>query len=114
MEMKKMKKGNIEIKKGDKIKLNVSLVLFVDKVIKEKLMNLNKEKLREIYLNEVKLKSSKNINRVFERVKRENLRGVLLNVLKEKNLSFEMFDKIGSEIVEKIREKKNNSYLIVE
>lgn len=112
--MKKMKKGNIEIKKGDKIKLNVSLVLFVDKVIKEKLMNLNKEKLREIYLNEVKLKSSKNINRVFERVKRENLRGVLLNVLKEKNLSFEMFDKIGSEIVEKIREKKNNSYLIVE
>lgn len=104
--MKKMKKGNIEIKKGDKIKLNVSLVLFVDKVIKEKLMNLNKEKLREIYLNEVKLKSSKNINRVFERVKRENLRGVLLNVLKEKNLSFEMFDKIGSEIVEKIREKK--------
>lgn len=109
-----MKKGNIEIKKGDKIKLNVSLVLFVDKVIKEKLMNLNKEKLREIYLNEVKLKSSKNINRVFERVKRENLRGVLLNVLKEKNLSFEMFDKIGSEIVEKIREKKNNSYLIVE
>lgn len=103
----------MEKKKISKIKLNVNFIDFVEKVIKEKLIVKDKESLKKIYLECVKVKSSVNINRVCERVKREKLRSVLLKVLKEKNIVFEEFEKVSDLIVGKIREKKGSNYIEV-
>lgn len=111
--MEKGKKEIKEIKGISKIKLNVNFINFVEKVIKEKLLVKRKEELKVMYINCVKLKSSNNILRVSERVKREKLRSVLEKVLKEKGIEFKVFDKISNELVSKIREKKVGNYLEV-
>ena len=104
-----MEKGKVN--KVSKIKLNVNFIDFVERVIKEKLLVKSKSELKEMYLSDVKVKSSNNILRVSDRVKREKLRSVLLKVLKLKGIDFNEFDKISNELVSKIREKKVKNYL---
>lgn len=96
------------------IKLNVKYVDFVEKVIKEKLINKGVEELRSMYLNNVGVKSYVNIRKVDFRVKREKLKKVLSEILKEKGIKLEEFNKVSNEIVEKIRESKNSNYIVVE
>ena len=105
--------GNIEVSKESKIKLNVDFVLFVSKVIKEKLLVSGKENLRKVYLENVNVKSYNNIERVSNRSKREKLRSVLNEVLKENGLSFEEYKNVSDKLVEKIKEKKVSNYIEV-
>ena len=116
MECEKMnKEKNIsKVSKVSKIKLNVNFVCFIEKVIKEKLMSVNKEKLREIYLSDVRVKSYRNILRVSDRVMRDKLREILMSVLKEKNISFEEFENISKKVSEKIVERKVSNYISLE
>ena len=109
-----MEKGNKkEVKKVSKIKLNVNFIDFISRVMKEKLLSKNLNELKEIYLNDVKVKSSVNVLRVSDRCKRDKLRSVLEKVLKEKGICFEEFDNVSNEIVSRLREKKSN-YIEVE
>jgi len=97
--------------KISKIKLNVNFIDFVATVIEQKLMTKDKETLKQMYIDAVKVKSATNINRVAERTKREKLRAALEKVLEKKNLSFAKYDKTATELVAKIRERKGSNYI---
>ena len=104
---------NIKVSKENKIKLNVDFILFVGKVINEKLLESGKENLRKVYKESVNIKSVNNIERVSNRVKREKLRSVLNEVLKKNNMDFKIFDDVSNKLVEKIKEKKISNYIEV-
>jgi len=104
---------NIKVSKESKIKLNVDFILFVGKVINEKLLESGKENLRKVYKESVNIKSVNNIERVSNRVKREKLRSVLNEVLKKNNMDFKIFDDVSNKLVEKIKEKKISNYIEV-
>lgn len=108
MECDKMKnkKSNVS-----KVKLNVSYVEFIAKLMREKLCELNPEKLRTLYLENVKVKSYRNILRVSERIKRQRLSNVLDGVLKDLGLNKAEYIKVSDQIVERIREKKEGKYI---
>lgn len=110
------KEKSMEVKKVSKvskIKLNVNFIDFISRVMKEKLLSKNVEELKELYLSDVKVKSSVNVLRVSDRVKRDKLRNVLEKVLKEKGISFDEFDKVSNEVVSVLREKKGSNYIEV-
>ena len=111
-----MKKGNMEVKEVvevkdiKKIKISVNYLDFVNKVIVEKLENLNSEKLRELYSDIVKLKFS-NIERVSNRCLREKLSGILEVELKSRNIDFKEYKRINDVLVNKIKEDKKGNYI---
>jgi len=108
-----MRKEIKEVKEKKSIKLNISFINFIEKVKIEKLEKVNKEKLEEIYLDIVNLRSS-NIDRVYNRVMRKELKEILSNELKERELSLEEFKKIGDSIVNKFKENKKSKFIKVE
>ena len=107
-----MDKKNLN--KISKVKLNVNYVEFIGELVKGKLLELNKEKLRSMYISKVKVKSWKNINRVSERVKREKVRSNLNNVLKKMGLSYGEFVKVSDSMRDKIRDRGDSNYIVVE
>ena len=104
--VKKMEKKQKKTQSKE-IRMNVNYVNFVQKVKNEKLENVNREKLEEIYSQEMGLKPS-NIERVSKRVNRKELREILSQELKNREMSFSEFEKINSKIVSSLKEKKNN------
>ena len=103
--------GKAKQTKVSKIKLNVNFIDFVASVVKQKLMSKDKEILKQMYIETVKVKSAVNIHRVASRTKREKLRVALTEVLKMKGISFEEFDKTSNELVSKIRNRKASQYI---
>ena len=91
-----------------KIKLNTNFIDFVERVITQKLMTKDKESLKKIYMETVKLKTATNVHRGSERTKREVWRTALDKALKARNISFKQYDLVSSDIVTKIRNKKSN------
>ena len=99
--------------KVSKIKLNTNFIDFVGKVITQKLMTKDKETLKQLYIDTVKLKSANNVHRVSDRTKRPVLRVALEKVLKAKQISFKEYDSVSSGIVAKIRTKQSNYVEVV-
>ena len=102
-----------EVKKtqSKEIRMNVNYVNFIERVRAEKLEQTNKEKLAEVYQEELGLKAS-NIERVSKRVNRAQLREVLTTELKSRNISFSDFEKTNKKVLESLK-AKNNNYLTV-
>ena len=106
-------KKNVEVSKVSKMKLNINFIDFVDKVMKEKLLSKNREELGKLYIDSVKVKSFRNVLRVSDRCKREKLRVVLMNVLKEKGIDYIKFNKVSNDIVSKLKDRKVSNYIEV-
>ena len=99
--------------KVSKVKLNINFIGFVAKVIEQKLLTKDKDSLKKLYIESVKLKSANNVHRVADRTKRPKLRAALEKVLKEKGITFADFDKASTELVGKIRTRKASEYIEV-
>jgi len=89
------------------MRMNVNYVAFVESVKSQKLEEVNKEKLEELYIQAMGLKPS-NIQRVSKRVQRAQLREILTNELKTRKMSFEEFAKINASVVDKLAKKASN------
>jgi len=94
--------------KENKIKLNINYVDFIKKVVDNNLLSKTKESLVEDYLTTVKVKSFRNIKRVSDRVKREELSNLLAQELKARKLELETFIKADQAVVNKISTKEKN------
>jgi len=108
--MKKMANAKTqEMKKTTQkeIRMNVNFLDLVKKIKTEKLEAVNKEKLAEIYEQEMGLTFS-NIERVTKRTQRKELNQVLSVLLKERDLALPEFQRITKILVDASKEKKNN------
>jgi len=109
---KEKKISKVEVKEVSKIKLNVNYVDFIVKVIKEKMEEMNKEELREVYLKSVNVKSYRNIKRVGNRIVREGLKDLLISEVEKRGVKYEDFIKCNENIIIKIGEKGlSNNYI---
>jgi len=109
---KEKKVSKVEVKEVSKIKLNVNYVDFIVKVIKEKMEEMNKEELREVYLKSVNVKSYRNIKRVGNRIIREGLKDLLISEVEKRGVKYEDFIKCNENIIIKIGEKGlSNNYI---
>lgn len=101
-----------EIKVSKKIKFNINYLNFIVGVIENK-VKIEKNIIKESYEKEVSLRFN-NIRRVDGRNKRKELRNILLDLLKERNISLDKFNKVSGEIVSLSKEKKRSNYLEIE
>lgn len=107
--MKMNKENKVENKVVVVDRKNFSSV--IDFVINSK--NKSVDVLKNEYI-ELGYKSLKNVDRVMKRVKREEIKNILLNILKEKNLNIEKYLELEKKIIENFRDKKDNNFLKVE
>jgi hypothetical protein len=113
MEMEKMEKK--EIKKIEKIvkrKDYKFLVNFFKKVENLNMEKVNKESIEKNYLEISKNKVFSNIERVFKRSLRKEIRVNLESELKDSNMSIEKYLEIGEKIVN-LSKNKNNKLIEV-
>jgi hypothetical protein len=99
---------------GDKkeMRLNINYIDFIKEVKERKLKN--KEDIIKLYGEVVNLRFN-NIFKIDFRSKRLELRKILVEVLKEKNLSLDEYFKISKEIVSlSMRNKRESNYLSIE
>lgn len=97
--------------KVSKVKLNVNYVEFIAQVVQKKLIARDTATLSKMYVDAVKVKSAKNINRVADRTQRENVRPTLNDVLKRLGLSYSEFDRTSKAVTEKIRVRRASNYI---
>ena len=118
METKKTQKTNTKktpTTSAKKVKLNINYIDFIAKVITEKLQKASKEKLRDLYLNTVRVKSYSNIKRVNKRVQRDSLKSLLTQELQKRKIDPKEFYKTCDSIVVKISERgHSNNYIELE
>jgi len=105
--MSKEKIKNLEIKKDKEMRININYINFINIVKREKLEDLKGDKLEDKYKEIVNLRSS-NIKRVDFRNKRKELKGVLISLLKERNLSLEDYNKVSEKVINKLSNNKSN------
>ena len=94
-----------QVKKVNKIKLNINYVRFLEKVKSEKILTKQTPQVREEYVKGVKVKSALNISRVNERVFREELKTL---VEKTSKIPYGELKTIGTKLVEKVINKSTN------
>jgi hypothetical protein len=102
------KESKVVKNKESSIKLNINYLDFIKKVESENLLSKSKELLIEDYLEEVKLKSYRNISRVDKRSKREELRSLLIKELKERKMELSKYIEVSEKVVEKLSKKELN------
>ena len=100
--------NNEKAKKISKVKLNINYVDFIGKVIAGKLLTKDKETLKSLYIENVKLKSANNVHRVADRTERPELKALLSKALAERKISVVDFKATSKALVAKIRTKVNN------
>lgn len=100
--------GKKDVSKIKEIKLNLNYVDFIKKVSEKNLLSSSKEVLIEEYLKDVKVKSYRNIKRVSDRVKREELTKLLEKELVARKMELSKFIEIDSGVVSKLTEKEKN------
>jgi len=110
--MKDLERENMKKANTKEIRLNVNYVAFIASVKSKKLEQVNKEKLEEIYIQEMGLKPS-NIQRVSKRVQRAKLNGVLKQTLELHQMSEKEFTELSNAVVEKLSKKKSNYVSVV-
>jgi len=100
--------ANEKAKKVSKVKLNINYVDFIGKVMAEKLLTKDKETLKSLYIENVKLKSANNVHRVADRTERPELKAALNKALSERKISVADFKLTSKALVAKIRTKATN------
>ena len=106
-----MRKENKEIKEKSikkEYKINMRFINFIEELKNSKMSieEKNKEKIEDLYKDLVNLRFS-NLERVFKRVLRKELKEIVENILKEKDLSLEEFKNMGVKILEFNKERSN-------
>jgi len=106
---KNQKENQKETTTVKKVKLNINYIDFITTVITQKLQKADRNKLRELYLSTVRVKSYHNIKRVNMRVHREKLKNLLTQELQKRKIDPKEFTKTCDSIIVTISERGNSN-----
>lgn len=108
--LSKNKVDIINIGSKKEVRLNINYIDFIKEVKERKLKN--KEDIIKLYGEVVNLRFN-NIFKIDFRSKRKELSKVLVEVLRERNLSIEDFNRISKEVLSLRKEDKRSNYLSI-